>query len=82
MKGARDFVIFDRRYRIQAQRRLSPAELCAGTYRPLLAAIVWSNRLLQVLFMLAAIYLILFYRGYEMKVAGFAYTWRCRIFFD
>lgn len=72
MKENLGYLIFDRRHMLRLSQRRKTTDLCIDTYRPLLVAITLSNRLLQLLLLLPAIYLVFFYHGYEMKLAGLA----------
>lgn len=72
MKKNLGYLIFDRRHLLRSRRRRRTTDLCIDTYRPLLVAITLSNRLLQLLLMLPAVYLIFLYEGYEMKLVGLA----------
>lgn len=72
MKENLGYLIFDRRHLLRSRRRRKTTDLCIDTYRPLLVAITLSNRLLQLLLLLPAVYLVFFYHGYEMKLVGLA----------
>lgn len=72
MKEIVRYTIYDRRHSIKRRRHISLADMCIATYRPLLSAISLGNRLWQLLCAVAALYLLMYYQGYEMSLIGLA----------
>lgn len=72
MKEVVKYTISDRRHCVKRHRRISLADMCIATYRPLLSAISLGNRLWQLLCAVASLYLLMYYQGYEMPLIGLA----------